>query len=121
MGAVRVEVDFDPRLDEVWAQRTFRDLQLEPIEGNAIVVADLALLLDAQDLVEVDARDRNEGRARLGLRRGEARIVGGQIDLAEEGVGRLDRPSIPASASSFGSRSCRVWNARSDRPRAWGE
>ena len=91
MRAVGVEVDFDPRLDEVWAQGTFRDLKLEPKEGHAFLVADRALLLDAQDLVEINARDRNEGRARLGRRRGEARIVGGQIDVAKEGVGSLDR------------------------------
>ena len=91
MGAVRVEVDFDPRLDEVWAQGTFRDLQFERAVGDAIVMADLPLLLDAQDLVEVDAGNGREGRslARRGNR--ETRVVGGQIDLADEGVGRLDR------------------------------
>ena len=69
MGAVGIDVDLDPRLDEVRPQRAFRDLQLERPVGHAIVVADLALLLHAQDLVEVDARDRGEGRARLRRRR----------------------------------------------------
>jgi hypothetical protein len=51
----------------------------------------LPLLVHAQDLVEIDAGDRREGRA--GLRRldGETLVVGGQIDLADEGVGRFDR------------------------------
>jgi hypothetical protein len=28
---------------------------------------------------------------------------------------------MPASASSFGTRSCMVWNKCCERPRAWGE
>ena len=53
-------------------------------------MADLPLFLHAQDLVEIDARDRRESRA--GLRRfdGEALVVGGQVNFADEGVGRLD-------------------------------
>ena len=58
--------------------------------GHAIVVADLPLLLNAQDLVEIDARNGREGRAFAGRIDGEAGVVGGQIDLADEGVGRLD-------------------------------
>jgi len=53
-------------------------------------MADLALLLDAQDLVEVDAGNGREGRALAGRLNGEAGVVGGQITLAKEGVGRLD-------------------------------
>src|SRR5271166_6433673 len=84
-------MDFDPRLDEMRAHRTFRDLQFQLPKRHAVVVADLTLLLHAQDLVDLDARDRGEGRARLSRRHGEALIVGGQIDFADEGVGRLDR------------------------------
>jgi len=49
------------------------------------------LLLHAQDLVEIDARNGREGRAFAGRIDGEAGVVGGQIDLADEGVGRLGR------------------------------
>jgi hypothetical protein len=72
------------------AHRTFRDLQLERLVGDAIVIADLPLLLDAQDLVEVDARNGREGQALAGRLNGEAGVMGGQIDPADEGVGRLD-------------------------------
>ena len=53
-------------------------------------MADLPLLLDAQDLVEVDAGNGGEGRAFAGRRTANTGVVGGQVDLANEGVGRLD-------------------------------
>jgi hypothetical protein len=91
VGAVGVEVDLDPRLDEMRPQRAWWDLQFQRPVGHAIVVLDLALLLNAQDLVEIDARNRREGRAGLGGGHGEAGVVDGQVDLADKGVGRLDR------------------------------
>ena len=59
--------------------------------GDAIVLADLPLLLDAQDLVEIDAQERGEGRALDRRLDSEAGVVGRQIAAADEGVGRLDR------------------------------
>ena len=53
-------------------------------------MADLPLLLDAQDLVEADAGNGGEGRAFAGRQNREPGVVGGQVDLANEGVGRLD-------------------------------
>ena len=91
MRAVGVDADLDPRLYEMGAHRARRDLQFQRAIGDGIVVHDLALFLDAEDFVEIDARDRDEGRAHVGRRHGEAGVVGGQIDLADEGVGRLDR------------------------------
>jgi hypothetical protein len=70
--------------------RALRDLELERAVGDAIVVADLSLLLDAQDLVEVDAGNGREGGAFACRRDREAGIVGGQVNLANEGVGRID-------------------------------
>ena len=49
-------------------------------------MADLPLLLDAQDLVETDAGNGGEGWPIDG----ETGVVGGQIDLADEGVRRFD-------------------------------
>ena len=90
VGAVGIDMDLDPRLDEMRAHRAFRDLQLERPVGDAIVVADLPLVFDAQDLVEIDARDRREGRALAGRLNRKARVVGWPIDVADESVGRLD-------------------------------
>ena len=80
----------DPRLDEMRPHRAFGDLKFERAVGDAIVVADLPLLLDAQDLVEVDAGNGGEGGTLAGRKNGEARVVGGQIAVADEGVGRLN-------------------------------
>ena len=55
VGAVRVDMHLDPRLDEMGPHRAFGHVKFERAVGDAIVVADLPLLLDAQDLVEVDA------------------------------------------------------------------
>jgi hypothetical protein len=60
VGAVGIDMDLDPRLDEVRAHRALRDLQLQGPVGDAIVVSDLALLLNSQDLVEIDACNRDE-------------------------------------------------------------
>src|ERR1700748_2388946 len=90
VGAVGVDVDLDPRLDEMGPHRAFGDLQLQRPVGDAIVMADLTLLLDAQDLVEIDAGNGREGRALAGRRTGEAVVVVWKIDVADESVGRLD-------------------------------
>src|ERR1700685_1214956 len=66
VGAVSVDVDLDPRLYEMGAHRAGRDVELERAGGDAIVMADLPLFLDAQDLVEVDAGNGREGRAFAG-------------------------------------------------------
>jgi hypothetical protein len=90
VGAIGVHVDLDPRLDEMGLHRALRDLELHRAVGDAIVVADLPLFLDAQDLVEVDAGNGREGRAFAGRQNRETGVVGGQVDVAKEGVRRLD-------------------------------
>jgi hypothetical protein len=90
VGTVGIDVDLDPRPDEMGTHRALRDLQLQGPVGDAIVVANLPLLFDAQDLVEIDAWDRREGRALAGRLNRKARVVGWQIDVADESVGRLD-------------------------------
>jgi hypothetical protein len=90
VGTVGIDVDLDPRPDEMGTHRALRDLHLQGPVGDAIVVANLPLLFDAQDLVEIDAWDRREGRALAGRLNRKARVVGWQIDVADESVGRLD-------------------------------
>ena len=75
--SVGVNVDFHSRLEEMGPHRALRDLELQCAVGDAIVMADLPLLLDAQDLVEVDARNGGEGRAFAGRIDRETGVVGG--------------------------------------------
>ena len=89
--AVGIDVDLDPRAHEARSHRAFRELQLQGPVGDAIVLADLPLLLNAQDLAEIDARNGGEGGALAGRRNGEAGVVLRQMDVADESVGRLDR------------------------------
>ena len=53
VGSVVVLADLDPRLDEVWAQRARRDLQLQAVERHTIVIADLPFFLNAKNLAKV--------------------------------------------------------------------
>jgi hypothetical protein len=113
VGAVGVEVDLDPRLDEMRPQRAWWDLQFQRPVGHAIVVLDLALLLNAQDLVEIHARNRREGRAGLGGGNGEARIMRGQIDLANVRIAALrSLPEQIACPAAMRLRRSRVRHAR---------
>ena len=99
----------DPRLDEMRPHRALGDLKFQRAVGDAIVVADLPLFLDAQDLVEVDARNGGEGRTFAGRIDRETRVVGGQIAVADEGVGRRDI-GYAGEPSSFaaGPEACRT-------------
>src|SRR5437660_5797961 len=73
------------------------------------------------DVVELDAPERHEGRARVCGRPAEFGIEAGQELLAQ--IARLAAATVvtPASRSSLTRRSCRVRLTRSLRPRAWGE
>ena len=63
--AVGVVVDPDPGAHQVRAQRRGRDLQLAAAPGDAVVVADDALLLDREDVAPERLGDHHEGRGRL--------------------------------------------------------
>ena len=91
--------------------RAFGDLKFERAVGDAIVVADLPLLLDAQDLAELDAGNGREGRAFAGRVNREARVVGRKINLADEGAGRLDRGDSGEPEGLCGIS----WKLRDDR------
>src|SRR5690606_27088624 len=72
-------------LDEVIAVRLLRDLEAESAIAHAVVVADHALGLQAEDLGEV-AGEGHERAAWLGGGDGEAPVVLGDIALGQEPV-----------------------------------
>ena len=87
VGSIWIVAHFDPGLDEMAAQRAFGDLQLEAVERHAVVVAGLAVFLDAENLGQIDAGNCHEGATGLACRNREAGVVGGHIDVFEEPVG----------------------------------
>jgi hypothetical protein len=62
-------------------------LQGHEVGGDDVVAADDALSLEAEDLVEVDAAEGDEGRGGIGGRPGELGVEGGQEALAPITVG----------------------------------
>src|SRR5450755_3620264 len=114
MRAVVVLPDPDPGFNKMRTQRARRYLQPVAVERHGVVVANLTLLLNAEDLVQIDPGDRDErGTFLFGFHR-EPGIVRRDVNIVDERVGRLT-VVIPASASSLTKRSCNVWNTRSDR------
>ncbi|MER9801690.1 hypothetical protein NKJ36_32305 [Mesorhizobium sp. M0142] len=118
--AIRVVPHLDRGFDEVMSDRALRQLQSQPREGDRVVTGNDALLLDAQDLSQLLRVGGDKGAVFDRGRPGEAGIVSRQIGLCDEAVGGLDI-SNAASASSLGSRSCKVENIGSERPLASGE
>ena len=119
-GAVGVIVDAHLGADVVRPDRARRNLQAPAVVTDRVVVAHLTLLLNAQDVGEDRRIDGDEGGPRLLGGNREAGVVRRQINLRRKRLAASTQV-IPASASSFGSRSCSVRKARSQRPRASGE
>src|SRR5208282_1835613 len=86
IGAVVIVPDPHTRFDKVCTQRAGRYLQPVTVESHRVVVADLTLLLDAEDLVQIDAGDRHERRTFLLGRHRKAGVVRRKINLAQEPV-----------------------------------
>ena len=91
MAAVVVLRDLDPRLDKVRAQRTCRDLQFQTDERHTIVVADLALLLHAKNLAEIDTRNRDEGAVSCTGLWQSGRCGPGDRTITKKQIGRMRR------------------------------
>jgi hypothetical protein len=77
--------------DQMRRQRVRRDLQAEPAPLDGVVVADPALLLEAQNLARVAAAVGDEGAAGFGRRHREGGVVLPQIGLGDPAVGRVRR------------------------------
>src|SRR4029453_15467313 len=99
-ATVWILTHFDPRLDVVSADPAFRQLEPDTLIGEGVVARHDPLLLDAQDLSKVCRIDSDEGTLGELRRPGEAGIMVGQIDLADEAVGGFDKPCRQASAPS---------------------
>jgi hypothetical protein len=67
-----------------------RDLQRDAVPVDAVVAADLAGFLDAQDVFERSPGIADEGRALFGRRHRKAGVVLGHEVLSEIAVGGLD-------------------------------
>jgi len=95
-------------------ERARRDLQGESAPFDGVVGVDPAFLLDAQDVANPAAAVGDKSAAGLDRRHREGGIVGRPVSLASQ---RLAAAIVvmPASASSFGSRCCKVRKARSER------
>lgn len=75
---VEVSMDLDRGLDVMAPMPIGRDLQLRPLEGDAVVSADDPVELFAQDVIEVDSDPFDEGRPLLERRLAELGVMGGR-------------------------------------------
>ena len=66
--------------------RLLGQLQWHPLGGDDVVAPHYAFGLDAEDLVEIDAAERDKGRDGIGRRPAELRVEGGQEVVAQVAV-----------------------------------
>jgi hypothetical protein len=85
---VGIFVDPHARLDEVPAVALLGDLQNPAVVAHGVVVADDALRLHAQDVVE-RPHEGHEGAALLGRGDGKAGVVQRPVSLGQPAIGRL--------------------------------
>ena len=72
-------------------QRARRDLQGEAVPLDGIVVADAALLLDAQDLARAAGAVGDESAVGFDRSERKSGVVGRPITFGEPAIGRRDR------------------------------
>src|SRR5438093_1190907 len=89
-GALAAEMaaDQDPQPGARAAAGLFGELQRHAVRGHDVVAPDGAFVLDAEDLVEIDAAQRHKGGGGIGRRPAELGVEGGP----EAGRVPLDRP-----------------------------
>ena len=87
---VEVAMHPDRSLDVVAPVPVGRDLEFSPLEGDAVVITDLPVVLLAEDLVDVAADPWDKGGTFLQRRLQELLVECRQIILRDVPVGRLD-------------------------------
>src|ERR1700736_2602766 len=91
---VEMAADEDPQARAAATARLFGHLQGHARKGDDVVAADDALLLDAEDLVEVYPAQGDEGRGGVGRGPGKLGVEGGDEPLAQVAVGRAHRGDV---------------------------
>src|SRR5206468_6015037 len=86
--AADMAADQDPQPGAGAAAGLFGELQRHAVGGHDVVAPDGAFVLDAKDLVEIDAAQRHKGGGGIGRRPAELGVEGGQ----EAERVPLDRP-----------------------------
>jgi hypothetical protein len=112
VGAIEMPPGQDPQARAHAASGLLVDLHPYSLEARRVIGGHGALLLMAEDLVEVDAPQWHEGRGGIGGRPAEAGVVGGQESLAEIAVGDgqrapagdpelIDEPILEGAVEAF--------------------
>src|SRR2546430_7461912 len=85
--AAEMAADQDPQPGARAAAGLFGELQRHAVRGHDVVAPDGAFVLDAEDLVEIDAAQRHKGGGGIGRRPGELGAEGRQAALAHTATG----------------------------------
>src|SRR6059058_856086 len=75
--AAEMAADQDPQPGARAAAGLFGELQRHAVRGHDVVAPDGAFVLDAEDLVEIDAAQRHKSGRRVGGRPAELGVEGG--------------------------------------------
>src|SRR5438445_81659 len=89
--AAEMAADQDPQPGARAAAGLFGELQRHAVRGHDVVAPDGAFVLDAKDLVEIDAAQRHKGGGGIGRRPAELGVEGGQEAVAHIAIGRGHR------------------------------
>jgi hypothetical protein len=98
VGAIEVPADGHAEARAGAPAGLLGELQGDALEDDDIVEADGALFLMAEDQVQIDGPQGDEGRRRVRRRQSELTVVVGDEVLAQVGVGGLDGGGRPRGA-----------------------
>ena len=120
MMAMEVATDEDPEAGTGAAAGLLHQLTGDPIGGDDVVAADDALVLHAEDLLEIHAAHWHEGGGGVGGGAGELGVQRGEDVFAEVAIGQREggdagQPGAVDEAALQGAIGALA------APRAWGE